>query len=98
MLIISQWARVEKHRASGSCMETPMQQRVPFPLNKGHWDWSGEVACGHVQESEATPGIAANVCVYVPVRLCVCACGFAHGCEEGAGGLVYRIRGLERCG
>ena len=50
------------------------------------------MVCGHVEERVAPPDVTESVC------MCVCACGCTHGCEEDAGGLAYRIKGLEQCG
>ena len=43
-----------------------------------------------------TPDVTACLCMCMCVR--VCLCGWVHWlCEEDAGGLLYRIKGLEPC-
>ena len=43
-----------------------------------------------------TPDVTACLCMCMCVR--VCLCGWVHWlCEEDAGGLLYRINGLEPC-
>lgn len=47
---------------------------------------------------EVVTPMSLHVCVCVGV--CVCLCGWVHWtslCEEDAGGLLYRIKGLEPC-
>lgn len=97
---------LEKHRAAWG--EGPMQKGVPLPLNKGQWDWFGEMKwwCFLVAVSviwfvgrrrKGWPSLT-RLWAYVYIRLCVSACGCTNEYEEDAGGLVYSIRGLEQCG